>query len=394
MRPWTDGDIELALDRLSKGFDRVTALGQGGTKGRKITLVPLSNCTMKQTDWLWEMVPGEGRIPMGAITLFCGREDLGKSTIMSWMAAEVQKGLLPGDLYGKSKGVVIVTVEGSYERTIVPQLKASGADVDRVFKVEVSADETMPGLDLPGDLKVLEELLVENDIGLVIIDPLTTVLKTVANKQNDYGPITEALWPIAHMAERQNVPVVGIMHLTKSQSLDAMNMVMGSRGFGTVARAGIMLLKHPEDPDRRVISQAMNNQGRRNIPGLTCHIEAKVVGRGPTKDITGTYPVWGDSDPRLIDELLEASSQAARRSKGPSALIEAQVFLSDLLDKAGGEMPAKEIKAEAALANISEITLERAKTSLGVLSKRSKKGGAWAWYLPDATDQDHQESLK
>ena len=59
--------------------------------------------------------------------------------------------------------------------------------------------------------------------------------------------------------------------------------------------------------------------------------------------------------------------------------------LTDLL--ADGPVPAKKVKAAAKAAEVSEITLRRAKDRLGVVAKKTGKPGetdqAWTWSLPE-----------
>lgn len=67
-------------------------------------------------------------------------------------------------------------------------------------------------------------------------------------------------------------------------------------------------------------------------------------------------------------------------NKSSSARDEAQKFLADFL--AAGPVPKAEIE-EAAEANcISDRTLFRAKSDLGVIAKKDGPGGGWRWHLP------------
>ena len=246
--------LDVFLRHLDQWNDWAETLG--GTEGRKVKLTALSDLGIDQTDWLWEVNPTEGRIPLGELSIFGGREGLGKSTLTSWMAAQVTKGTLPGDLYRSPRSVVIVAAEDSYTRTIIPRLMAAGADLDRVFRVDVEADKIATTLNLPADIPALEKLIVKENVALVIVDPLTSALEETADL-NSYGEITNALWPLAHMAQRLgDVAIVGIVHVNKSGAKDAGNLVMGSRAFNAVARATIMVIKHPDDEGRLLLAQA------------------------------------------------------------------------------------------------------------------------------------------
>lgn len=380
-RDLMEAPMDKRVDVLAGYVDRLNDLVEqwGGGEGRRLTLEAMSTVGVDQTDWLWEINPTEGRIPLGELTIFGGREGLGKSTLTSWIAAQVTKGTLPGDFYRKPRGVIIVAAEDSYERTIIPRLMASGADLDRVFRVDVQADELVTTLNLPADLKTLERYVAEEDIGLVIIDPLTSALEETADL-NSYGTVTNALWPIAEMARRNRIALLGIVHLNKSPSKDAGNIIIGSRAFNSVARATIMVIKHPEDEGRLLLSQAKNNLGRMDLEALTCQIAGRKVADGRTKDIFGTFPEWGDNDPRFVSELLEASGKTAKdESPREVAKMWLRLKLSD------GPTLATEVRAEADEAGIKDKTLRNAKDDLNVITERVE--GAYppqfTWGLPE-----------
>jgi energy-coupling factor transporter ATP-binding protein EcfA2 len=355
--------VDIALEWVGRFNDWADHLS-GGTR-RKLTLTALSTLGIEQTDWLWELTPTEGRIPLGELSLFGGREGLGKSTLASWMGAQLTRGTLPGNLHGTPKSVVIAATEDSFTRTITPRLMAAGADLDRVFRVDVKADAIVTTLNLPPDIAELEKLIVQESVGLIIIDPLTSALEETVDL-NDYGTITNSLWPMAHMAQRVgDVAIVGIVHVNKSGGKDAGNLIMGSRAFNAVARASIMVMKHPEDDGRLLVAQAKNNLGRMDIEAMSCRIVGTKVGEGKSKDIFGTYPEWGDSDPRFITELLEASSKGpAKDSPKEIAELWLRTKLTD------GPVSATDMKAEAEGADIKEHTLRNAKKDLGVITER------------------------
>src|SRR4051812_7515384 len=74
--------------------------------------------------WLWP-----GRLAVGSLALLAGREGVGKSTIAYWLAARVTRGDLPGAYCGAPRQVAIVATEDSWAHTVVPRLKAAGADL-------------------------------------------------------------------------------------------------------------------------------------------------------------------------------------------------------------------------------------------------------------------------
>ena len=57
--------------------------------------------------------------------------------------------------------------------------------------------------------------------------------------------------------------MLGIIHVNKSGSGDALNSIMGSRAFGSVARAVLMAVKNPED-GACTFGLAKNNLGAKD----------------------------------------------------------------------------------------------------------------------------------
>ncbi len=72
-----------------------------------------------------------------------------------------------------------------------------------------------------------------------------------------------------------------------------------------------------------------------------------------------------------------------------SSLNEAKEFLLDLLSDHSLK-PQQSIKKEAKDAGYSWRTVERAKTTLGIKSKKGVNGDGWGWYLPSKDTQEHR----
>ncbi len=150
--------------------------------GRRPVLTNLSEVEPLPVEWLWR-----GRIPRGAITILDGDPGLGKSTLTLDLAARVTTARpMPDGTEGVPGGVVLLSAEDDVARTIVPRLRAAGADCSRVVAFSAVADkdgkEDIPSF--PSDLSALEEAIERVGAVLVIIDPLVAYLddKVNANK--------------------------------------------------------------------------------------------------------------------------------------------------------------------------------------------------------------------
>jgi hypothetical protein len=84
---------------------------------------------------------------------------------------------------------------------------------------------------------------------------------------------------------------------------------------------------------------------------------------------------------RIASEESDSSEgvDSSDKSVGSSAVDEAANFLRQVL--AGGPILANEVKGAASAAGISLASIQRAKASLGVKSKKTFTGH-WVWQLP------------
>ncbi len=87
------------------------------------------------------------------------------------------------------KSVLVAAAKDSWSQTIVPRLIAAGADLDRVFRVEIIADAVHSELIRPGDLARVRRVAHEVDAVLLILDPLISRLdpKLDSHKDATYG---------------------------------------------------------------------------------------------------------------------------------------------------------------------------------------------------------------
>ncbi len=93
--------------------------------------------------------------------------------------------------------------------------------------------------------------------------------------------VRRVLAPLAGLAERQDLAVLGVAHLNKDQAAKLLNRVSGSVAFGAAPRSVLAFARHPDDPDgergsERVIVDAKGNWGRYAL-SLAARIESREV---------------------------------------------------------------------------------------------------------------------
>jgi len=59
--------------------------------------------------------------------------------------------------------------------------------------------------------------------------------------------------------------VVGLIHVNKSVSTDALNTIMASRAFAAVARWVLFVMIDPDDESTRLLGLPKNNLGRTDL---------------------------------------------------------------------------------------------------------------------------------
>lgn len=347
---------------------------------RKVKLTPASAIKPRPVRWLWA-----DRVPLGTLGLLAGREGIGKSTIAYTHSAAITRGELPGVYEGQARAVIVAATEDSWAHTIVPRLMAAGADLDLVFRAEVT---TLDGFDeeisVPADLIGLEQVCIDMGAALVLLDPLLSRLDPGLDTHKD-AEVRRALEPLVAMADRVGVAVMGIIHVNKNSGADALNLVMGSRAFSAVARSVLFAMTSPDDEQVQLLGQPKNNLGRSDLPTLTYTIEGVKVAD------TDEGPIWvgkvrwlGESDVSIRDALMAAGSGMDTRT----ATTDAEKWLSDFLTSAGGCAASRAVKEAAEAAGHAVRTVERACKSLRIEVESQGFPRVTYWCAPATGDPD------
>lgn len=283
---------------------------------RRIVSQIASSIPMRATKWLYK-----GRMPAGAISLLAGREGIGKSTIGFDIGARLTRGTLPGRYLGTPQNIGIVASEDDWECVILPRLKAAGADLGRVHRIEVEVDKKLETISAPNDLERLRKWCADNDIRLLIIDPIMSVIQGSIDTHKD-REVRQALDPLSRFAAASGVGILGLIHVNKSNTTDPLNSVMASRAFTAVARSVMYCIADPEceKGDRYLFGHPKCNVGPKqptigyHIQQVTFDLDPSEVEEGDDAEIVTSRVKWGEEDDRSIAEAMEGPPP--ERAKG------------------------------------------------------------------------------
>lgn len=354
----------------------LTDLDDGEPEARSLRLTKASDIAIRPVHWLWSE-----RIAQGTLALLGGREGIGKSTVAYQLTADITRGLLPGVGFGRGRAVIVAASEDSWAHTVVPRLMGAGADLELVYRVDVTTylgHET--GLSLPRDLLALQDAVIDLDAALILLDPLMSRLDSKLDTHKD-AEVRQALEPLVSIADRTDVAILGLVHVNKGTSTDPLTMLMGSRAFAAVARAVLFCMVDPDDEADRIMGQPKNNLGRTDLPTLAFKIvSAHVADTDDGPIFTGRVD-WQGETPRSLGDVIEAASAGAEVR---TATQEAGEWLTDWLASVGGTDESAVIKREGAKAGHSQDALKRARHRVGAVATSEGFPRRTFWTLPDS----------
>jgi hypothetical protein len=318
--------------------------------------------TKNRTPWLWD-----GHLVPGGIGVLDGDPGLGKSMVTTDFAARVSKGGKWPDnsvVHGGAQGVLFIASEDSPEE-IAARCDAAGGDLSKIIQLSNVGGETPS---LPRDIPTIRDIIRENNIRLVIIDPIMVFLGVHSGSDQQ---IRKAVAPLADMAKETGVTVIMVRHLTKGGGKNAKQAGGGSMGLIGQCRFGYLVGPDPDKPKRRII--ACTKMNVTSEPASLAY-EIHTV-RGKPKLVWESKPVENiDADDLMRNRKVDSAQRNERE--------EAVEFLRDTLMEEGG---VKSPVIIFQLAKEAGFTTSQVRTAKGKLNVRSRKLGAfWFWCMPES----------
>jgi hypothetical protein len=262
------------------------------------------------------------------------------------------------------------------EDTIKPRLYAAGADMKRVFHLEVVTKEFENGitLSLPADFDLLENAIREKDAVEVYFDALMTSVDITmdAHKGRD---ARFALQPLGDIANRTACNITGNVHFNKSTQSDPSARILGSVEFRNVARAIIYFAR--DNSGTRVLSRGKSNLGQ-EWDSLEYQIEDASFEYKGDEYSPGLF-VLGDTASVSAEDILRAENKLG--STGDSITQQAAVWLAGYMGEHGNKVEASKGLADAEAAGFKKRTIQKAMKRADVTSDRVGYGekGHYVW---------------
>lgn len=336
-----------------------------------------SAITPKAVNWLYP-----GRIPYGMLSLLAGYGGSGKSTVsLQWATAVSTGGTFPDGTPAPLGNVLYLAAEDSAEHTLIPRLRAMGADLSRIHiadGIRRAGTEDPDWISIREHVGHLEAAITTLGINFLVIDPISSYIGDAnADRESD---VRAALEPLGAMADRTGCAVLMIRHVSKGgTSTRAASRILGSTAWHDRPRVVMMLGDAPEEHQ-----PAPNADGTRDVRRVLGVVKNNLAARlAPltfVQMVNGAIQWESTEAPCSIDDCFSPTiPERSPRLEGAEQWVQSYL--------AGGSKPAATIYADAQGDGHSEKTIRRALKALGAISFQlpGKVAGGWHWRLPNGS---------
>lgn len=365
--------------------------GANGTNGangpqppvKRLGLVRASSIRMEAVNWTWD-----GWLPEGKLAIVDGLMGRGKTTMLCNVTAAITTGgPLPGQPHTPIGDVIVCSLEDGIADTIVPRLRASGANLDRCHVLDgydVDGERVAGILNLEHDVQRIGLAIEQTAARLVWIDPFMAAIGRKVDSYKDQD-MRALLAPLAKIAEETGATIVFARHPRKAGG-SAENSGGGSGGIGNSCRSVLRVDDDPESPGPRFLLSCVKSSLAAKPATLRYRIEG--VELEQDDEIISTSRIVWDGESTWTAEALAAQSAGGEETARSD---EAKDWLRHAL--AQGPRSAKELFRAAEADGIARRTLQRAADILKVQKDRRGFGEGSHWSLHSRQDDHSRQSV-
>jgi RecA-family ATPase len=343
----------------------------------------------RKTKWLWP-----NRIPIGGLSIIAGNPGAGKTHLGLCMASHISTGRKWPDCEEAPQigMTLILTAEDHLEYSLTARLIANGADMKNIAYVDgakmvadredkFTGEKLLNIYKLPMFTEMLQRAIDRwkekgRIIRMIMIDPLASYM--TGKDENRNIDVRTFLSPLADLAAKNNLAMLGITHLNKDMSKLAIYRTVGSIGFTGAARSVWLVINDPEHEGRKLFLVNKMNEGKA-ADGIAYCIDSKTIitpEDGPA--IVGVVKfesklVNKTADEVLADHLVPMQTKIETARKWlKEALIEKPLPIQEVIDLAKHKHFAERTVRRAA----EDLEVERYAIVAGT-------GILWMWRLEE-----------
>ena len=289
------------------------------SKPETVKIIRMSDVELTPVEWLWKPY-----LPFGKLSVLQGNPGEGKTYFAMHLAAACTNGkLLPNMERMEPFNVIYQTAEDGLGDTVKPRLIEAGADLDRVLVI----DDSEVQLTLSDER--IEKAIVENNVRLLIIDPIQAYLGADVdmNRANEVRPIFMRL---GQVAQRTGCAILLIGHLNKAAGMQSLQRGLGSIDIAAAVRSVMFIGKLKHDPTMRILTHEKSSLAP---PGASL---AFSLGDEGGFRWVGEYDITADEMLSGIEPQRETKTQQAK-DLICTLLAGGKQVLSEDIDKAALE---------------------------------------------------------
>ena len=317
MKDWNDVLVHRA-EIPNRNYFKSIVLKEP-SKPETVKIIRMSDVELTPVEWLWKPY-----LPFGKLSVLQGNPGEGKTYFAMHLAAACTNGkLLPNMERMEPFNVIYQTAEDGLGDTVKPRLIEAGADLDRVLVI----DDSDVQLTLSDER--IEKAIVENNVRLVIIDPIQAYLGADVdmNRANEVRPIFMRL---GQVAQRTGCAILLIGHLNKAAGMQSLQRGLGSIDIAAAVRSVMFIGKLKHDPTMRILTHEKSSLAP---PGVSL---AFSLGDEGGFRWVGEYDITADEMLSGIEPQRETKTQQAK-DLICALLAEGKQVLSEDIDKAALE---------------------------------------------------------